>query len=452
MQIYTSYTTNQGNKLLSSNRAVGDRSNELLPEELRLHIYDFNTNKKLLIDSGSVVSIISANYGHKQLEKDPLALGAQEIVSCILKHVKNLRSERHIIPYSDMCAGQNRNIKVALMWLKIVQTLENNVEIIDHKFLISGHSFLPNDRHFCLVEMSLKKNNLLFVPQDQYKIIKKCRKDNNFIVNEMRQEDFVLTKLLEEAIFKRRSQNLQANQTSPTFSTFSVPKDPVIAYARKLGGEKAEAAKVQLTNMLEKDIIRSSIHMCLNASSEQEMYPPSLITDFFLRLTGICIYTKFDLEKAYYQVPMYSNDIQKTAIITPWGLLEYVVMPFGLKNAIQTFQRFIDEIFQDLDFVFVYIDDILIMSKNEQEHQEHFQTVFELLMTYSLSINNNKCVLRQTEVNFLGYSINSQDYVLFDERVNAILNYTKTETIEKLRRFLGMISYYKRCKAQAAHI
>ena len=79
--------------------------------------------------------------------------GAQEIVSCILKHVKNLRSERHIIAYSDMCTGQNRNIKVALMWLKIVQTLENNVEIIDHQFLISGLSFLPNDRDFGVVEM-----------------------------------------------------------------------------------------------------------------------------------------------------------------------------------------------------------------------------------------------------------------------------------------------------------
>ncbi|XP_065172713.1 uncharacterized protein, partial [Atheta coriaria] len=76
--------------------------------------------------------------------------GAQEVVSCILKHIKKLRSEKHIIAYSDMCTGQNRNIKVALMWLKIVQALTNNVEIIDHKFLISGHSFLPNDRDFAV--------------------------------------------------------------------------------------------------------------------------------------------------------------------------------------------------------------------------------------------------------------------------------------------------------------
>lgn len=129
--------------------------------------------------------------------------GAQEVVSCILKHIKKLRSEKHIIAYSDMCTGQNRNIKVALMWLKIVQALDNNVEIIDHKYLISGHLFLPNDRDFAVVEMALKKNNLLYVSQDYYKIIKKCRKGNNFILNEMRQEDFVSTKLLEDAIFKR---------------------------------------------------------------------------------------------------------------------------------------------------------------------------------------------------------------------------------------------------------
>lgn len=98
----------------------------------------------------------------------------------------------------DKCAGQNRNIKVPLVWLKIVQIVKNNVEIIDQKCLISGHSFLPNDRG---VVGMLLKNNLLFVPHDYY-VIKKWRKSNNFIINEMKQEDFVWTKLLEDAIFK----------------------------------------------------------------------------------------------------------------------------------------------------------------------------------------------------------------------------------------------------------
>lgn len=128
--------------------------------------------------------------------------GSQEVASCLLRHLKTLKGEKHIIAYSDMCGGQNRNIKISLMWLKIL-SMGNDVEIIDHKFLISGHSFLPNDRDFGVIEMSLKRNQLLYVPQDYYNIIKKCRKGNTFILNEMKQEDFISTRLLEEAVYKR---------------------------------------------------------------------------------------------------------------------------------------------------------------------------------------------------------------------------------------------------------
>lgn len=181
------------------------------------------------------------------------------------------------------------------------------------------------------------------------------------------------------------------------------------------------------------------------------MYPPPFIQDLFQRLPGKRVFTKLDLDRAYYQIPMHPDDIQKTAIITPWGLFEYVVMPFGLKNATQSFQRFMDSVFRDLDFVFVYIDDILIMSKNEAEHLQHLEIVFERLKAHSLSINNDKCVFGQTEVNFLGYTINAQGYAPVQERVSAILNYKKPETVEELRRFLGMINYYRRCVPQAAH-
>uniref|UniRef100_A0A1B0FA47 Uncharacterized protein n=1 Tax=Glossina morsitans morsitans TaxID=37546 RepID=A0A1B0FA47_GLOMM len=129
--------------------------------------------------------------------------GSQEVAYCILKHLKNLRNQKRIIAYSDMCTGQNKNIKLAVTWLKIVQSAGNNANIIDHKFLLSEHSFLPNGSDSGVIEMALRKNNLIYVPQDYYETIKTCRKSNKFILTKMKREDFFSTKPLEEAIHKR---------------------------------------------------------------------------------------------------------------------------------------------------------------------------------------------------------------------------------------------------------
>ena len=108
-----------------------------------------------------------------------------------------------------------------------------------------------------------------------------------------------------------------------------------------------------------------SNYLRLNNVTKPDCYPLPNIRDFTNNLKHCTVFSKLDLVKGYQQVPMNSEDICKTAIVTPFGLFEFLSMPFGLKNTAQTFQRLMDWIFKGLPFVFIYLDDILVASMVE---------------------------------------------------------------------------------------
>ena len=131
----------------------------------------------------------------------------------------------------------------------------------------------------------------------------------------------------------------------------------------------------------------------------------SHIQDFSANSAGKSVFSKVDLVQGYYQVPMAPGDIRKMAIITPFGLWEFTRMPFGLKNATQTFQRLMDTVCADLEFAFAYLDAILIARTTEAEHYDHLTKLFKRLAANDLAINPAKCVFRETSLDFPGHFV-----------------------------------------------
>lgn len=144
------------------------------------------------------------------------------------------------------------------------------------------------------------------------------------------------------------------------------------------------------------------------------------VADFTVFLHGKTVFSTFDLVRAFLQILFAPEDVPKTAIITPFGLFEFLYMTFGLKNAGQTFQRFVDEITRDLDFVFPYIDDFFVVSRNQEKHKNHFKILFQRLRDYGLIINVPKCQIAQPEVRFLGHLINKDGIKLLPEKVEPL--------------------------------
>ncbi|KAL0190891.1 hypothetical protein M9458_013589, partial [Cirrhinus mrigala] len=184
----------------------------------------------------------------------------------------------------------------------------------------------------------------------------------------------------------------------------------------------------------------------LNSQILQQPYPLPLVPATLEELRGAQVFTKLDLRSAYNLVRVRAGDEWKTAFVTPTGLYEYRVMPYGLSISPSVFQTFMNEVFQEFlhRFVVVYIDDILICSQNMAEHRQHIQQVLHKLREHSLYLKLEKCEFHRPSVQFLGYVISAEGVQMDQGKVQAILDWPQPTTIKELQRFLGFSNFYRR--------
>ncbi|GJX49034.1 putative reverse transcriptase domain-containing protein [Tanacetum coccineum] len=170
------------------------------------------------------------------------------------------------------------------------------------------------------------------------------------------------------------------------------------------------------------------------------------IDDLFDQLQGSSVYSKIDLRSGYHQLRVQEEDILKTAFRTRYDHYEFQVMPFGLTNAPAVFMDLMNRVCKPyLDkFVIVFIDDILIYSKNKQEHEEHLKLILELLKKEELYAKFSKCEFWIPKVQFLGHVIDSEGIHVDPAKIESIKDWTSPKSPTEIRQFLGLAGYYRR--------
>jgi hypothetical protein len=185
----------------------------------------------------------------------------------------------------------------------------------------------------------------------------------------------------------------------------------------------------------------------VNAVTKRDAYPLPRVTSILDRLRQARYLSSLDIKSAYWQIPLQKESKERTAFTIPGrGLYHFNTMPFGLHNAPATWQRLIDQVLGvDLEpFVFVYLDDMIIVTPDFEQHIEILSKVFNRLKEANLTLNKDKCKFCRSELHYLGYVVDANGLQVDPQKVKAILEIPTPKNAKQVRQFCGTASWYRR--------
>ncbi|XP_057506535.1 uncharacterized protein LOC130789736 [Actinidia eriantha] len=243
---------------------------------------------------------------------------------------------------------------------------------------------------------------------------------------------------------------------------------PISIAPYRMAPSELRELKVQLQDLLEKGFIQPSMspwgapvlfvkkndgsmqlyidYRQLNQVTVKNKYPLPQIDDLFDQLQGACVFSKINLRSGYHQLKVKDSDVSKTAFYTRYGYYEFLVMPFGVTNAPAIFIDLMNRVFRlFLDsFVIVFIDDILVYSRSQEEHEKHLRLVLQTLCEKQLYAKFSKCEFWLDSVAFLGYVISVEGIHVDPKRIKVVMNWEQPKNVSEIKSFLGLAGYYRR--------